>query len=174
MIAAVYHGKGEGTRTFTEAPFDLMYGFRGHRREVDLFSPFEMIMHWSLERVKPPGGEEKNPSAKWTPEGLAYLSKCKLLKERPTFEAGRDYVALPGDDRILLPDLPALHSLRHRWCWERRARPHVPVWSYAKIPRVNLSPEENARLLTIYMRPWTLNPADVTEHTPLLSRLRPL
>ena len=31
--------------------------------------------------------------------------------------------------------------------------------------------EENARLLCVYMRPWTLNPADATEQTPLLSRL---
>ena len=43
------------------------------------------------------------------------------------------------------------------------------VWSYAKIPRRNLSPEENARLLSIYMRPWTLNPVDVTARCPLLS-----
>ena len=50
-------------------------------------------------------------------------------------------------------------------------RPYVPVWNYAKVPRVTLSPEENARLLCVYMRPWTLNPADMTEQTPLLSRL---
>ena len=31
--------------------------------------------------------------------------------------------------------------------------------------------KENARLLCVYMRPWTLNPADATEQTPLLSRL---
>ena len=173
VISAVRHGRGEGTRTFTEAPFDLMYGFRGRLREVDLFSPFEMIMHWSLESVIPPN--EKNPTAEWIPEGKEYRKECCQRREtRPTFVAGRHYVALPGDDRILLPELPALHSLRHRWYWKRRTRPHVPVWSYAKIPRVNHSPEENARLLSIYMRPWTLNPSDVTEHTPLLDRLCPL
>ena len=39
------------------------------------------------------------------------------------------------------------------------------------MPRVTLPPEENAQLLCVYMRPWTLNPADDNEQTPLLSRL---
>jgi hypothetical protein len=56
--------------------------------------------------------------------------------------------------------------------WERRPRPHVPVWNFTKVPRPNLSPEENARLLSLYMRPWTLNPHAATENTPLLSKLR--
>ena len=47
----------------------------------------------------------------------------------------------------------------------------MPVWNYAKVPKVSLSPEENARLLCVYMRPWTLNPADATEQTPLLEDL---
>ncbi len=45
VIAAVYHNKGEGRKTFTDAPFDLMYGFRGSKRVVDLLSPFEMLMY---------------------------------------------------------------------------------------------------------------------------------
>ena len=65
-----------------------------------------------------------------------------------------------------------MKGLRHRWFWKRRSRPHVPVWSYAKVPRATLSPEENGRLLSVYMRPWTLNPHDATETTPLLSRLQ--
>ena len=53
----------------------------------------------------------------------------------------------------------------------KRQRPYVPVWNYAKVPRVSLPPAENARLLSVYMRPWTLNPSDATTQTPLLSRL---
>ena len=34
IISAVHHGKGEGRKTFTEAPFDLLYGFRGKSYEV--------------------------------------------------------------------------------------------------------------------------------------------
>lgn len=35
-----------------------------------------------------------------------------------------------------------------------------------------MSPEENARLLSVYMRPWTLHPDHSNERTPLLSQLR--
>ena len=121
--------------------------------------------------MRPPNKNDDNPSAEWTLEGLKYIAGCKVLKESPLWEAGVHYVAVAGPDRILLPDLSVLESLRHRWYWRRRSRPYVPVWNYAKVPRVSLSPEENARLLCVYMRPWTLNPADATEQTPLLSRL---
>ena len=53
--------------------------------------------------------------------------------------------------------------------WVRRSRPHVPVWSYVKVPKWNFSPNENGRLLNVYMRPWTLNPADATADNVLLS-----
>ena len=71
----------------------------------------------------------------------------------------------------MLEDLPALHGLRHVWCWERQSQPHVPTWSFTKVPRPELSPEENARLLSVYMRPWTLNPTESTRQNPLLSDL---
>ena len=94
------------------------------------------------------------------------------MKEAPLFEPGVHYVASDGDGRVLMPDLEILHNLRHKWYWKRRFRPHVPVWSYAKVPKPNLSPEENARLLSLYMRPWTLNSVDATIQVPLLSKLR--
>ena len=67
-----------------------------------------------------------------------------------------------------MPDLPELHGLRNCWCWEARPRPHLPTWSFAKVPRLQFSPEENARLLSIYMRPWTLRESESTRYNPLL------
>ncbi len=92
--------------------------------------------------------------------------------EQPSWEPGIHYLAKDTIDRILLLDIPALKGLRHRWFWKRRILPDVPVWSDAKVPRATLSPEENGRLLSVYMRPWTLNPHDATETAPLLSRLQ--
>ena len=70
-----------------------------------------------------------------------------------------------------MPDLPELHGLRNCWCWEARHRPHLPTWSFAKVPRLQFSPEENARLLSVYMRPWTLRESESTRYNPLLSLL---
>ena len=80
-------------------------------------------------------------------------------------------MALEGENRILMPNLPLLQGLRHCWCWEARPRPYLPTWSFAKVPRLQFSPEENVRLLSIYMRPWTLDESESRSHTPLLSLL---
>ena len=70
-----------------------------------------------------------------------------------------------------MPELRELHGLRHCWCWEARPRPDLPTWSFAKVPRLQFSPEENARLLSVYMRPWTLRESESTKSNPLLSLL---
>ena len=94
----------------------------------------------------------------------------KILVINPC-EQGRHYEAVEGEDRILIPQLPKLHGLRHRWCWEKRSRLHVPTWSYAKLPQGTHSPEENARLLCVYMRPWTLSKDVAHDDCPLLTDL---
>ena len=87
------------------------------------------------------------------------------------YKPGEHYTAVESEDRILLPNLPELHGLRHCWCWEKRTRPHLPTWSFAKVPRLQFSPEENARLLSIYMRAWTLRESESIQYNPLLSLL---
>ena len=173
-VVAAVHAAGSSfmRRAYMEAPFDLMYGFRGTDTDLSLLSPFEMLMQYSMEEVKPPSGTDPNPRARLTDEGILYKAECTDAGKRPRFEAGLHYVAIPGENRILLPDLPVLGKLRHRWVWEKRPRPHVPVWNFAKIPRSNISPEENARMLCLYMRPWTLHPDYASSYTPLLIDLR--
>ena len=173
VIAAVHAGGGAfSRRAYIEAPFDLLYGFRGRMEDVELLSPYEMIMQWSMEEIRPPYANSTHGRSELTEEGTKYRAECASTRVMPQYQAGIHYVAIPAADRIILPEHPVLGNLLHRWVWERRPRPYVPVWSYTKIPKSNISPEENARLLTVYMRPWTLNPEDVTETTPLLSTLR--
>ena len=171
VIAAIKYGKSAGRRAFAEAPLDFMYGFRGSSHNVDLLSSFEMLMWWSLEQIEVPHPNATTVTSTWTEEGKVYLRECQDCKQIPKPKPGEHYVAVEAPDRILLPELPALGTLRHRWCWQKRRRPHVPVWNYAKVPKTSLSPNENSRLLSIYMRPWTLNIADLTENIPLLSEL---
>ena len=51
IIAALHHGHGCKARMCLEAPFDLMYGFRGSEHAVDLLTPYEMLLHYSMERI---------------------------------------------------------------------------------------------------------------------------
>ena len=90
---------------------------------------------------------------------------------RGHYKPGEHYTALPGGYRIRMPNLRELNGLRHCWCWQERPRPHLPTWSFAKVPRPQFSPADNDRLMSVYMRPWTLREGGRTKSNPLLSLL---
>ena len=161
-------------RAYVDAPFDIMYGFRssdgcGLCEEVLHLTAYEMIMHWELVVVPPPASY--HALSELTAAGEAYSQECKQRCQRPKFRAGDHYTVVPGEHRILMPENECLGVLRHRWMWQRRRCLHVPVWSRAKVPRATFSPHENARLLSIYLRPWTIDPTTTNESVPLLSDL---
>ena len=87
-------------------------------------------------------------------------------------QPGTHYIAQPGDDHVMLQQIEAIGSLPHRYIWVKRRVPVVPVWSHAKLPNSHFGPEENCRLLSIYFRPWTLDPNTSTADNPLLAELR--
>jgi len=137
-IVAVHHARGEGLRTWTTAPYDLMYGFRDQRHNVQLLSAYEMLRYWMLERVLPPKQGTQNPTSCWTAVGKECIRNFHTTGETTDWKAGVHYKAIEGENRILMPDLPVLQGLRDRWFWMRRDRPYVPVWSFSKMPRNSL------------------------------------
>jgi len=154
-----------------------MYGFRGTKYNVDLLSPFQMCMHWECVEIKHPEYRcpKTNKEVKhsvWTEAGKSFRDmEKKDGKRQPEYIPGEHYTVIDEEDRILLPELPELRNLQHCFMWIRRNRPCVPIWNYAKIPKTTLSPNENARLLNVYMRPWTLNPEYANDDNRLLSDL---
>ena len=72
VIAALHHGLRETNRIYKEAPFDFLYGFRGREDAVDLLSPYEMLLHYSMERILPPTNTAAKSRAAWTEEGKKY------------------------------------------------------------------------------------------------------
>ena len=75
-------------RAYLEAPFDLMYGFRGVELDLQLLSPFEMLMQYSMEEVRPPNAGDKNPNAILTDKGLQYLDECSKAKKHRVTKQG--------------------------------------------------------------------------------------
>ena len=88
-------------RLYIDAPFDLVYGFRGLDHNVDVLSPYEMLLHWALKEVKQP--TIRNPMSAWTDAGIAYREERKLAQRRATYIAGEHYVVIQMPNRILLP-----------------------------------------------------------------------
>ena len=132
------------------------YGFRGSDPRVHLLSPFEFFMYWKIEAVLPPMAAKCGGRTVWCPGREAHYQAHKHdagFKLRP----GTDYrIAETSDEFIVFPDIKVLQSFRHCWVLVRNARPMVPVFTRSKLPRPGLSAEENARLCSVYFRPWTL------------------
>ena len=106
--------------------------------------------------------------SKCTAEGQRFAQQ---KGETAELQPGIHYIAQPGDDHVMLQDVKAIGSLPHRYIWVKRRVPVVPVWSHAKLPNSRYSPEENCRLLSIYFRPWTLDPNGATADNLLLAKL---
>ena len=70
VIAAVHAAGGSfSRRAYLEAPFDLLYGFRGSGQMQELLSPFEMLRHWSMEEVRPPAASAPVNRSEFTDAG---------------------------------------------------------------------------------------------------------
>ena len=111
----------------TDAPADLLYGYRGNTHAVGLLSPSEMFRFWKIVRIEDP---KKTPDhSDWTEEGEAYDEQCKLTSERPKSKPGIHYLAKEAQGRILVPDYEKLNHLRHTCCWEKHHRPYVPLFA---------------------------------------------
>jgi hypothetical protein len=61
--------------------------------EVDLLSPYEMLMHWSMEKLKPPAAQRprEGENAIFTEEGLAYQKACKGSAKQARVPGGPDF-----------------------------------------------------------------------------------
>jgi hypothetical protein len=79
VIAALHHSRCQKGRAYVEAPLDLLYGFRGSSFDVDLLCPYEMMMHWSMEKIRPPSLQTAADAinSDLTPAGRAYKRECK-------------------------------------------------------------------------------------------------
>jgi hypothetical protein len=89
IIAALHHGHGNKARMYIESAVDLMYGFRGSEHAVDLLSPYEMLLHYSMERIHPPSSSNTLSRAAWTEDGVKYREQCQRDDIRPRYELCR-------------------------------------------------------------------------------------
>ena len=114
----------------------------------------------------------------WTEEGLTYFEAhkaddppaeltpglhWKVIEPANNFHR-RDYITYPSYGSFL-------DSFRHEWIMVLQARPFVPQPSGAPMPDKRHTVEERARLLSVYLRPWTLLRCDASTHVPHLTEL---
>ena len=124
VITAIHHSGGKKHLMFKDAPFDLLYGFRGQEYNVDLLSAYEMLLWWSMERITVPTTVKGKPvRSAWTEEGRIYKQQCAENKVQPQYRPGTHYKAIAGayvffSTEITMPiylpsSIPSPAPLRH-------------------------------------------------------------
>ena len=132
-------------------------------------SPWEFIALWEVKRLQPPLQHETDLS-EWCPG-------CGAGPEPADgWQFGRDYRwkqhILADNSKHIVP-LPSRASTAagadHYFV--RRAAPLVPYPTACPLPKADMSKDQQARLLNIYLRPWTLAGDDATLHVPHIQAL---
>ena len=150
-----------------------IYGWRGTDARVFHLSPWEFTKWWNLKKLQPP-----TKSATEDGQGLSVWVRKQGTDRKPVdgWQYGRDYIwkhPLPKSRAANLVRLPQCNgcSRVQDYYLERRAEPLIPYPTTCPLPKPDMSKDAQARLLNIYLRPWTLDLKSATPHVPHISAL---
>ena len=61
---------------------------------MDLLSPYEMLLHYSMERVLPPTNALARSRAAWSEDGKKYWEECRETRIKGHYKPGEHYTAI--------------------------------------------------------------------------------
>ena len=134
-----------------------LYGYRGcnqHNTGVFLLSPWEFVTHW--ECIKLPAPAKGHKLSRWCDEDETEY------EPNPESE---------DCDLLFFPVIPGEVQLRDLWYMRKRKARMVPAPSNAPMPDKQNNKEAKARVLAVYLRPWTLDAAQATAEVPHIVNL---
>ena len=150
-----------------------VYGWRGTDERVFHLSPWEFIKWWSLKKLQPP-----TKNATEDGQGLSVWVRKQGTDRKPVdgWQYGRDYIwkhPLPNSRAANLVRLPQCNGCNRaqEYYLERRTEPLIPYPTTCPLPKPDMSKDAQARLLNVYLRPWTLDLKSATPHVPHISAL---
>eukprot|EP00973_Karenia_brevis_P083774 11626044-Karenia_brevis.AAC.1 len=96
-------------------------------------------------------------------------------QERRPLEPGVDFVLNESvinkkSEFYPFPERQDVPTMRHTWMMVRRLRPVVPCPHMCPLPN-RQTPVKNCKLLSVYLRPWTLVRKAATAEVPFLGFL---
>ena len=158
-----------------------LYGFRPQTPDVFYLSPWEFVQWISPVRLGPPNAD--NQMTKWTAVGKLKLGK-KL--DDGAMQPGVDFIlnekfvhtlsdvyAFPNDAAMFGGKIPETYFLfRNTWVLRMRKRPMVPSPEVCPMPNRRKSKESRCKILSVYLRPWTLFRQGGTLEVPFLANLQ--
>ena len=142
-----------------------IYGFRPLDTPFGHLCAFEFLRYWTAEPLEPPSRSDPHPRTEWTTEGRKLRGTAEFKNGNVKLSPGKHYRVIeqktPGANGYwTFPSEPerVYKVLRHSWVIVRRPRPYVPVLIGAKVPDGATQPEETAKYLSAFFRPWTCCP----------------
>ena len=110
---------------------------------------------------------------KWTHAGAVYRDPARKAEasELPPPKPGVHYELIEPvgeDDYLAFPSVDATKTARQRWILYRLPRPVVPAPSHTPLPRKHMNESQRCRIMSIYLRPWTLISEHASLHVPYL------
>jgi len=160
----------------------FLYGHRPKTSPCWFLSLYEFVRHWNVMLVRYPTcleaneQDDKSMHAILTESSKRRISDAKGTREKPDFQAGKDYIIkdFPPDDADWYPfaDTPFTSEYRHTWVLVRKRRPDDPTFLRCPMPRRGeCEMERNAALIMTYFHPFTLNPDWNTDDVPFLGQM---
>ena len=158
-----------------------LYGFRDLTPNLFFLSPWEFCQWYKPHRLRAPS-KNYPPWTKFTATGRARLKEegSQNISWRP----GVDFVVneeLVAQTPYLFPypcwqtffeqRNDAYTQFRHTWLLIRRQRPVVPSPERCPLPGKRMSKDTRSKILSVYLRPWTLVRKVATETVPYLPHL---
>ncbi|CAJ1359418.1 unnamed protein product, partial [Effrenium voratum] len=167
--------KVEGSEPRRNAAFkhSEVYGWRGVDSRVYYLSPWEFVKLWTVRKLQPP---PEAPNVK-----RPTMSQCVDGAQPPHkppggWKYGRDFVwkkKLPAQvesDIVRFPRTVARIAAEDHYL-QRRTEPAIPFPTICPLPKPDMSKEAHARLLNVYLRPWTLELTHASKHVPHIAAL---
>ena len=156
-----------GGSVISQANFEDFYGYRGKDARVHYLSPWEFLMYWEAVSLTKPSsagaaetGTDQMETTVWS--GVPSCGAAVAGIDFYVNEALNDHI-----DYVVFPMSAQLEdSFRHTWALRRRSRPHVPQPDGTPMPDREATVEGRAKLYSVYMRPWVLDPNDVSASVP--------
>ena len=159
-------------RTLTDA--ESAYGFRPSHPDTFYVSPWEFVQWFKAIQLKMPSSSY--PYSVWTPAG----KKKRACADDESLVAGEDYVfdfawieskagvyAFPESKIVFDGSAPNSYAaFRSSWILQRRLRPMVPCAENTPLPNRRISKDARAKLLSTYLKPWTLSKKMATVQVP--------
>eukprot|EP00435_Cladocopium_sp_Y103_P054372 s3057_g17.t1 len=149
-----------------------LYGWRGADPRVYYLSPWEFVKWWDVKILQPPNTTQpqKQCLSEWT---AGHDGKAK---PQDNWKFGRGFVwkaIVPPELQESIVRFPAKKHCAEaaKYYLQRRTEPHVPFPTSCPLPKPDMSKEEQARLLNVYLRPWTLDSKVASLHVPHIKAL---